>query len=165
MAASPGTSPLAAIRRPVCRRSNWRRRGARRQARRGATLVEFAVVAQVFFLLVFICIEFCRLCLIQNLAQDAAYYAARRAMVPGATVAEAKAEANRVLGMVGTRGASVLINGDDTLTDQSDEIVVQITVPVDQNGLFVPKFTKNLDFVTTATMRTERYDGFYDPGS
>jgi Flp pilus assembly protein TadG len=149
------------LRTPTARR----RRHPRRRDRRGATLVEFALVAQVFFLLVFICIEFCRLCLIQNLAQDAAYYAARRAMVPGATVAEAQLEANRVLGMVGTRGAQVLINGNNILNEESDEITVQITVPIDENGLFVPKFTANLDFTATATMRTERYDGFYEPGT
>ena len=142
------------------------RRSVRRQSsrsRRGATLIEFAFVAQVFFLLVFVCIEFCRLNMIQNLTQDAAYYAARRAMVPGATVAEAKAEANRILGLLGTRGATILINGDDTLTEDSDEISVQITVPMNANALLVPQFTKDFEFQATATMRTERYDGYYDP--
>ena len=72
------------------------------QNRDGATSVEFALVAPVFFLMVFICLEFIRLNMIRNLTQDAAYFAARRSMVPGATREEALAEANQVLGMMFT---------------------------------------------------------------
>ena len=133
----------------------------RRRSRKGATLIEFAIVAQVMFLIIFTCVEFCRLNMIRNLTQDAAYYAARDAMVHGATVAEAKSVANRILGAMGTRGVTVLINDDDTLDKDSDEINVTVTVPIDENALFLPKFTDQMNFTATATMRTERYDGFY----
>ncbi len=133
------------------------------QNRHGATAVEFALVAPIFFLVTFICIEFCRLNMIRNLVQDAAYFAARSAMVPGATSPEAIAEANRILGFMNTEGASVIINEDQPLDDDSTVISVTVTVPASENSLFIPKFTGDIEFSSTATMRTERYDGFYDP--
>jgi Flp pilus assembly protein TadG len=126
--------------------------------------VEFAFVAPVFILIVFICIEFCRLNMIRNLTQDAAYYATRHCMVPGATAAEAQQEANRILSAMGTRGAEVVINNNEGIDEDSSEVIVQITVPIGENALFAPKFTGNMDFSATTTMRTERYDGFYDAG-
>lgn len=131
--------------------------------RRGATIVEFALVAPIFLLLIFICFEFCRVNMIRNLVQDAAYFAARHAMVPGATEQEAVDEANRILGLMNTRDAAIVINGGNGLDDDSETVSVSITVPMDKNSLIVPKFTGDMDFSSTATMRTERYDGFYDP--
>ncbi len=135
--------------------------------RTGAAAVEFAMVAPIFFLVVFICIEFVRLNMIRNLTQDAAYFAARSAMVPGATADEAIAEANRILGFMNTQGANVVVNEDASgeLNDDSTEISVTITVPMDQNSFLIPQFTGEITFTSTATMRTERYDGFYDPGA
>jgi len=135
----------------------------RRQNREGATSVEFALVAPVFFLLVFICIEFIRLNMIRNLTQDAAYYAARTSMIPGATVEEAKAEAERVLGFMFTQGAKIVINNGGTLNRDTREVVVEIKVPMDENSFLVPQFTSQVEFHSKATIRTERYDGFFDP--
>lgn len=135
--------------------------------RKGMTTVEFALVGPAFFLVVFASIEFCRLSMIRNLTQDAAYFAARSAMVPGATASEAIAEANRILGYLNTKEATVSINGDDSgnggLDDDTDEIAVTISVPVAANSLLVPKFTGDITFEATAVLRTERYDGYYDP--
>ena len=65
----------------------------RNSDRRGATAVEFALVAQVLFVIVLGAVEFSRLNMIRNLAQDAAYFAARDSMVPGASEAETIAAA------------------------------------------------------------------------
>jgi Flp pilus assembly protein TadG len=133
--------------------------------RTGAVLVEFAMVIPIFLLIVFTCIEFCRLNMIRNLVQDAAYYASRQCIVPGATSAEAQAEANRILSFMGTRGAIIVINNGAALTESSNEVSVQITVPIAQNALFAPRFITYPNFQATARMRTERYEGFYDGGS
>lgn len=132
--------------------------------RKGAALVEFAIVVPVFMMAVFTCIEFCRLNMIRNLAQDAAYYATRNCMVHGATVAEAKAEVNRILSGMGTLGAQVSVNGGRGLDLNSRDITVTVTVPISENALFAPQFTGDVDIVATTTMRTERYDGFYRAG-
>ena len=55
--------------------------------RTGATAVEFAIVAPIFYTLVIASLEFGRLNIIRHTADQAAYEAARFAMVPGATAA------------------------------------------------------------------------------
>lgn len=97
--------------------------------------------------------------LIRNLAQDAAYFAARQAMVPGATTAEAIAAADQVMSMVTTSGYEVDVNALDA---ESPEVVVTVTVDFDEIALFAPMFLPNTTIATTARIRTERYDGFFE---
>ena len=141
------------------------RQSARRQkkSRAGASLVEFALVLPVFILMLFICIEFARLNMIRNLAQDAAYYASRHCIVPGATEAEAIAEAQRILNSMGTRGATIVINDGQGLDENSASVKVQITVPLAANALLTSRFTNDIVLTSESVMRTERYDGYYDP--
>ncbi len=123
--------------------------------RSGATAVEFAIVAPIFFLLMMASFEFSRMNVIRHTADNAAYEAARHAMVPGATAAEAIAKANSILNTVGTRGARVTIN-PTTLGPEVDTINVQIDVPLNQNGWIVPKFTSGRTLTAQSTLRTER---------
>lgn len=139
------------------------RRFPTRPNRSGAALVEFAIVAPVLLLILFASIEFIRLSMIRNLVQDAAYFAARDAMVPGATEAEAEASANQILGYMNTQGATITINNGAGLTDDSDSVTVTITVPIAENSFLVPQFSNNMEFSATATMTTERYQGYYNP--
>ena len=117
----------------------------------------------VLFTLIFTSVEFSRLNLIRNLAQDAAYFAARNSMVPGATADEATAVANEILGYMNTQNASISINNGLGVTTASDEITVTVTVPIADNAFFISSFADNANIVATATMRTERYDGYYNP--
>ena len=59
--------------------------GQKVSSRAGATAVEFAIVAPIFFLIMLASFEFSRLNVIRHTADNAAYEAARHAMVPGAT--------------------------------------------------------------------------------
>lgn len=129
------------------------RRG--RSTRRGAAAVEFAIVAPVFFILVIAAFEFGRINVIRHTADNAAYEAARRSMVPGATAAEATAEAQRILRIVGTRGAKVSVN-PATLGPDVDKITVTVDVPMNQNGWITPRFTRTTTIRATSTLRTER---------
>jgi Flp pilus assembly protein TadG len=123
--------------------------------RRGATTVEFAIVAPIFFLLMMASFEFSRLNVIRHTADNAAYEAARHAMVPGATASEAISKANTILSTVGTRGARVTIN-PTTLGPDVDTINVRVDVPLDQNGWIVPRFTSGSTLTAQSTLRTER---------
>lgn len=123
--------------------------------RQGATAVEFAIVAPIFFILMLASFEFSRLNVIRHTADNAAYEAARHAMVPGATAAEAVAKANSILRTVGTRGARVTIT-PTTLGPDVDTINVSIDVPLNQNGWIVPKFTSGRTLTAQSTLRTER---------
>ncbi len=118
-------------------------------------MVEFAIVAPVFFLLLFGSFEFSRLNVIRHTADNAAYEAARIAMVPGATAAEAITEANRILDIVGTRGATVTVN-PATLGLNTNQITVTIDVPMGQNGWITPRFTGSLNMRAVATLKAER---------
>src|SRR3954454_21923431 len=81
----------------------------RRQGRVGAVAVEFAITAPVFFLFLLAAFEFGWLNVMRHTADNAAYEAARAAMVPGATAADATNKANGLLNIVGARGATVVI--------------------------------------------------------
>jgi Flp pilus assembly protein TadG len=130
-------------------------RRTRKPHRTGVAAVEFAMVAPVFFILVIAAFEFGRINVIRHTADNAAYEAARHAMVPGATAAEAVGEAQRILRIVGTRGARVTVN-PPTLGPSVDQITVTVDVPMAQNGWITPRFTRNTTIRATSTLRTER---------
>lgn len=135
---------------------------SRSSNRDGASAVEFAMVAPVFLLIVFSCMEFTRLSMIRNMVQEAAYYSARDAMVPGATTEECEASANRILSRLGNKTATVTINDGQGIDDQSDEVRVTVTVPLAENTLFFPFPSGGVNISSTAIMQTERYSGSFD---
>lgn len=127
-------------------------RNSKSAARRtGATAVEFAIVAPIFFTLVVASLEFGRMNIIRHTADQAAYEAARYAMVPGATAAEARSKAESMLKIVGARDSKVTIVGP---TD--DKVTVTIDVPLNKNGWIAPRFTKDKTLRATSTLKTER---------
>ncbi len=123
--------------------------------RRGAAAVEFAIVAPIFFMLLMASFEFSRLNVIRHTANNAAYEAARHAMVPGATAAEAVTKANSILRVVGARGAKITIS-PTVLGPEVDTINVRIDVPLNQNGWIAPRFTRGSTLTAQSTLRTER---------
>lgn len=134
-----------------------RRRPAGRH-RRGVAMVEFAIVANVLFLVIFTCIEFARLNMVRNLVQDAAYFAARTVIVPGATRDEAIGEADRIMGALLAGGYTIDVG---EINSSSNEVSVTVSVDFDEVALFSPMFLKDATIESTATMSTERYAGFY----
>lgn len=132
-----------------------RARKPRRDERAGATLAEMAVVLPVFVVVLFAMFEFTRMAVLRHTADNAAYEAARIAMVTGGTAGDATAEANRILGIVNTHSATVTVT-PSVITDETEEITVQINVPLDANGWIVPKFTAGKNISSSCTLRTER---------
>lgn len=125
-------------------------------ARRGMTTVEFAVVAPVFFLFTFAAIEFAHLNSLRNTAQNAAYEAVRKVVVPGATADEARDEAEKILQIVGTRSFTITVT-PETISSATESVTVEIDIPYSQNALMVPWFTGDVDIESKATLKTERY--------
>ncbi len=135
-------------------------RKPRHQRRDGAAIVEFAIIANLLFVMIFTCIEFARMNMARNLAQDAAYFAARAAMVPGATAEEAEAEATRIMSsMVDPSGFEVTVS---ELNFNATQISVTVAVDLNSIALFTPMFLSNKTIATTAVIKTERYEGFYE---
>jgi hypothetical protein len=93
--------------------------------------------------------------MINHAAENAAYEAARHAIVPGATAAEATARANAMLGVFGVQGTTVVIT-PDPLTAADDELTVTVTIPLDQNAWFIPRFASGRTVSGVSKLRTER---------
>ncbi|WP_425396254.1 TadE/TadG family type IV pilus assembly protein [Aeoliella sp.] len=132
-------------------------RNYRSSERRGAVMVEFAICAPVFILVVLAMFEFSWLNVVRHTADNAAYEAARVAMVPGATAAEAIAEAERIMSVVGARGTQVTVDPPN-LGPDSTEVTVSVVIPVDDNALVTPKFTGGRQIESSSTLRTERVE-------
>ncbi len=97
--------------------------------------------------------------MVRNLAQDAAYFGDRHAIVPGATAAEAIEQAESVLSSMLSNGYSVDVSNLDS---EASEITVTVAVDLTEVALFAPRFLTDTTIQTEATMRTERYDHFYE---
>lgn len=128
---------------------------SKRRARHGAVVVEFAIIAPVFFLIIFAMFEFSRLNVIRHTADNAAYEAARLAIVPGATAADAVSEAQRLLSVVGARNATVKVT-PPVIDKSTKQVTVEVSVPMKHNGLVAPRFTRSTIMQSRSTLRTER---------
>jgi hypothetical protein len=76
-------------------------------------------------------------------------------MVPGATAAQAINEANRILRVVGARGAVVTVD-PAVLRPDTRRLTVNVNIPLDRNGLITPTFTRGKNLSSSSTLRTER---------
>lgn len=128
----------------------------RRPLRRGVTAVEFAFVAPTLFLLVFSAVEFARVNVIKHTIQNAAYEAARRGIVPGATTDNVRAVADSFLASSSINCASVTMS-PSTITPTTEEVTVSITVSLDGNGWITPLFFKGKTVSASCTLERERY--------
>ena len=99
--------------------------------------------------------EFSRLNVIRHTADNAAYEAARKAIVPGATSAEAVTKANDTLRVVNTVGAVVTVN-PTTLGPDTEEVTVTVNVLMDQNGWIIPRLIGSRTIQSSSTLQTER---------
>ena len=140
-----------------------------RNKRRGATAIEFAMMAPAFLVIIGVCAEFTRMSLMRNLAQNAAYQAARFVMTEGATVSDGIEVANEILGRVGTVDAEITINGNDGTDNNNDIeqstefITCRIRIPLKDNSLIIPEsIIGDTEIEASMTVRTERYRGFFD---
>ncbi len=126
--------------------------------RRGATAVEFAVGVIVLFIFLFGALEVGRIYLIRHAADNAAYEAARHTMVPGGTREEAVLFAEDMLSAAGVRDGQIVVT-PDVITDSTEQVSVDISIPLDTNGWLTPQFAKGRMIFASSTLRTERSSG------
>ncbi len=126
-----------------------------RSQRAGVTIVEMAIVLPIFFLFILAAFEFGWLNVMRHTADNAAYEAARAAMVPGGSVADGTAKANSILNIVKAKGATIKIT-PNPVTTATKEVTVTVDLPMSKNGLILPKFTKGTVLHSEATLKTER---------
>jgi Flp pilus assembly protein TadG len=103
------------------------------QKRRGAVLVEFAMVLPLIVIIAFAMIELSRLMLLQHTADTAAYEGARHAIVPGATPGEAVKAAKDLIDANGLRDVIIEVT-PDIIVEETPLVTVRVEVPVSQNS-------------------------------
>jgi Flp pilus assembly protein TadG len=123
--------------------------------RRGATAVEFAITLPVFLVFLLAAFEFGWLNVLRHTADNAAYEAARAAIIPGANQTDAQNKATNLLNIVGARKPTITITPNPVTVD-TEKVTVSIEIPMDSNGLIVPRFTGKTKIVASSTLRTER---------
>ena len=109
-----------------------RRRGRalRGRDRRGAALVEFAVVAPLFFATIFSIVEFGRLVMVEQIMTNAAREGARRAVLEQSTASEVEAAIAGYLDSTSIPGATVTVSPSDlSRAGFGEPIRVTVSVP------------------------------------
>jgi Flp pilus assembly protein TadG len=126
-------------------------------ARRGAAVVEFAVVSPVLVLLLLGMIECGRMIMVQQTITTAAREGARIAIVEGNSAAAAKTAVESFLGGTGVRGAKTSVTPANTASSAHGQpITVTVSVPFgDVSWLPHPFFFGQKTLSSTATMRRE----------
>lgn len=145
------------------------------QGRRGATLVEMAVVLPVFFLFVFALFEFGHALMVVNYLTSIAKQAAHEGSFEDVSTARVKQFADsRLDAILGpgvsttyVKDASVLESGNGTINAASlpsvelntlesrDLFMVQVEVPYDSVALISPFWIKNVTLRGVSVMRRE----------
>lgn len=129
--------------------------------RKGATAVEFALVAPLFLLVLFACFEFGKISMVEAIAENAAFRAARDVVVLGATIDESIEEAAGRLAVLGVRNADITVEPSNDgavqteIDDATDTIAVQISIPMADNFI-VAGFLNDFVLEREAVIRTER---------
>ncbi len=129
-----------------------------RRKRCGTAVVEFALVAPVFFLLVFGMIEFGRMVMVQQIITNASREGARIAVLDGTSAAEVNATVNNYLQNARISGATIIIDPPEPNTaGYGTPVSVTVTVPFAQvSWLPAPFFIgANTNLSATTVMRRE----------
>ncbi|MCC6126581.1 MAG: pilus assembly protein [Pirellulales bacterium] len=134
--------------------------------RRGAAAVEFAIIAPLFFLLVFGMIEFGRMVMVQQILTNASREGARKAVLDGSTTTDV---VNTVLtnlsdAKITASTSNVTINPANPATaNYGDPITVTVTIPFSQVSWlpapmllsFLPSGQTDITLTAATVMRRE----------
>ena len=128
-----------------------------RRKRRGAAVVEFAVVAPVFFLLVFGMIEYGRMVMVQQIITNASREGARQAVLDGATNSEVTNAVNEFLEMSSIQGADVeTIPANISTAEYGEAVTVSVTVDFNEvSWLPSPMYLGGQQIKASTVMRRE----------
>jgi len=134
------------------------RKVPRRQRRRGAAAIEFALVAIPFLFLIFTMVEFGRYVMILQILTDASREGARQAVVESATPADVEASVQTLLANCSLSGATVVVSPAD-FTDLwlNDEVTVTVSVSYGDVSWISPIWVAGSPTLSAASiMRVER---------
>jgi len=123
----------------------------------GAAVVEFAVVAPVFFLLIFGMIEYGRLVMVQQVLTNASREGARVGVLDGSTSADVTTAVNNYLTSARINSATVTITPNPpSSAGYGAPVTVAISIPFSQvSWLPSPMFLGGTTMRATSVMRRE----------
>ena len=128
--------------------------------RKGAALMEFAIVAPFLMLLLMGMIEFGRALIIQQNLTTAAREAAREASLPGATDESVAGAATPYVSMVPTGSVDTITNPEEMDdVEAGDMVTVTVSVPFDSvSKMGATWFGEDFDLSASASMRREGFE-------
>ena len=132
-------------------------RGIWRKKRHGAAAVEFAIVAPIFFLLIFGIIEIGRAVMVQQIITNASREGARRAVLEGATVADVSNIVTTYLANASLPSAAVAFpQGNPESVSYGNPVEVRVSIPYAQvNWLPTPLYLSGQTLQASTVMRRE----------
>jgi Flp pilus assembly protein TadG len=137
----------------------FRYRCSKRRERRGAALVEFAIVAPILMLILIGMIEFGRAMAVQQNVTTAAREAAREATLLGATVDSVEEVAEEYVSQVPAGEISVDITPTLDTIECGDLVTVSVSVPLSAiSKLGSTWFGDEITISASAVMRKEGYE-------
>ncbi|RMG01764.1 MAG: pilus assembly protein [Planctomycetota bacterium] len=128
-----------------------------RKQRRGAAVVEFAIVAPVFFLLLLGMIEFGRMIMVQQIITNASREGARVAVLDGTTTDDVVDTVNNYLSSAAINGANITVDPDPPSdAGYGEPVTVSVSVPFSQvSWLPSPMFLGGTNLSASTVMRRE----------
>ena len=127
----------------------------RDRARRGAALVEFALVAPVFLLLLVGSVEFGRAIMVQEALTNASREGARVGILDGATSSDVSSAVNTYLAGMSISGATTAVTPTDPgLSPVGTQVTVSVSIPY-STVTWVPSpwFLKNATLTAVTVMQ------------
>ncbi|MCA9214235.1 MAG: pilus assembly protein [Planctomycetales bacterium] len=135
------------------------RRKQRLPKRKGAAVVEFAVVAPFLMLMLLGMIEFGRAMIIQQNVTTAAREACREATLPSATTASATAVAEQFASQIPNEGITVTFAPSPEDAEAGDIITATVEVPISAiSNLGAIWFGSGATLDASAAMRKEGFE-------
>jgi len=129
-----------------------------RKKQRGASVVEFAVIAPLFFMLILGIIEFGRVMTVQQVITNAAREGARMAILDGSSASEVESWVTEYLAGAHIEGAAIAIDpAQPSSAGYGAPITVSVSIPISEiSWLPSPLFFKKSNTLSaSAVMRRE----------
>ena len=135
-----------------------RRHRLRRRDRKGTSVVEFAIVAPLFFMLLIGIIEVGRALMVQQVLINASRVGARRAVMFSSTENAVIDAVEEYADGVGVSGVTVTVTPDPAAADSGDAVTVTASISfADVSWLPAPWFMGGKTVSATSVMRKEGF--------
>jgi Flp pilus assembly protein TadG len=134
-------------------------RTGRRRKRRGAAVVEFAIVVPIFILLIIGFIELGRALMVQQVLTNASRVGARTATMLNSTQSEVVNAVSEYADSVSVQSTQVVVTPDPAAAQTGDEVSVTVSVDfANVSWLPAPWFLDGATLSASSVMRKEGFD-------